>query len=341
MLERLPYFQDNSDFQITDRARNGVEALEILRTKKIDVVVTDIRMPMMDGIALLKIIQEEHLCGCTIFVSEYSDFEYAKQGILNGAFDYLLKPVDNAMVQASFERIRSYLNRQEQQSRAEQDPDQKTAEKFIFYLETGDTDGLLEYSKSMWGGDSPSGQSNEERILSIRRVLDLILQKKKERCPWLTDFLPEIDTILDNLERSIGFSEDPLAEVQEYLLLSAEVQRALRFPGSDPMIREIWFDAVTRTGQKLDLEQAAKRFHIATKYFSSKFKKDTGVNYSSLLQTCRMEKAKILLRYSTMRITEIAMELCYTDKEYFSRVFRNYTGVSPSQYRETHLKKRD
>ena len=102
---RMNYFKEHAEhIEIKYTAQNGEEALEILEKEQVDIVLTDIRMPIMDGIELLKIIKERKLCTCTILVSEYSDFVYAKEGIVNGAFDYIVKPVEE-------ENIRDVLNR--------------------------------------------------------------------------------------------------------------------------------------------------------------------------------------------------------------------------------------
>lgn len=62
---------------------------------KPELVLTDIRMPKMDGIQLLQEIRNNELEIKVIILSAYSDFEYARSAIVNGASDYLLKPIDD------------------------------------------------------------------------------------------------------------------------------------------------------------------------------------------------------------------------------------------------------
>ena len=108
-MKRLPYFKNNDVFTIQYEAQNGLEALEIIKKEKVDVVITDIRMPIIDGLELLKEIKDEQLCKCVILLSEYSDFEYAKKGLVYGAFDYIVKPVDDGKVSAVLERAQNFL----------------------------------------------------------------------------------------------------------------------------------------------------------------------------------------------------------------------------------------
>lgn len=73
--------------------RNGEEALEILRDKSIDVMFTDIRMPKMDGIQLVKETEKLKNRPDIVVISGYDDFNYAVEMLKHGANDYILKPV--------------------------------------------------------------------------------------------------------------------------------------------------------------------------------------------------------------------------------------------------------
>ncbi len=75
-------------------AENGIEALEILKAQHIDIVITDIRMPGMDGIGLIKAAREAGYGGEFIIISGYQDFEYAQSAIKFNVRSYLVKPVD-------------------------------------------------------------------------------------------------------------------------------------------------------------------------------------------------------------------------------------------------------
>ena len=68
--------------------------LELLEKEKFDLIFTDIRMPFVDGIEMLRTLSERGSLIPVIFASSYDEFEYAKEGLGLGAFVYLLKPVD-------------------------------------------------------------------------------------------------------------------------------------------------------------------------------------------------------------------------------------------------------
>jgi adenylate cyclase len=76
-------------------ARDGVEALEILSANgAVDLVVSDINMPRMDGLSLLKKLQEAEEKIATIIVSAYGDMANIRTAMNRGAFDFLMKPID-------------------------------------------------------------------------------------------------------------------------------------------------------------------------------------------------------------------------------------------------------
>jgi len=84
-------------------AGNGIEALRIMRQTRIQLVITDIRMPDMDGLALMARAKEERIQAEYLIISGYSDFAYAQQAIGLGAKGYLLKPVKREDLQTAVE----------------------------------------------------------------------------------------------------------------------------------------------------------------------------------------------------------------------------------------------
>jgi len=85
-------------------AANGIEALQLLREHSIQLVITDIRMPDMDGLTLMERTREERIKVDYLIISGYGDFAYAQRAIALGAKGYLLKPVKREDLQASVEK---------------------------------------------------------------------------------------------------------------------------------------------------------------------------------------------------------------------------------------------
>ncbi|TBL71163.1 helix-turn-helix domain-containing protein [Paenibacillus thalictri] len=90
--------------------------------------------------------------------------------------------------------------------------------------------------------------------------------------------------------------------------------------------------------QDITLESCAEQFRFHPVYLSRVFKKEVGTTFIDYLMNYRMNMAKIWLKDSDMKITEIAERLNYTNSTGFIRTFRKSTGMTPGQYREAHAK---
>ena len=90
---------------------NGLEAVEILQGEIIDVVLTDIRMPGLDGLGVAKFVHEQNLSTVVILLSGYSEFDYARKGIQYNVMEYLLKPSDPNEITASVKRAREQIDK--------------------------------------------------------------------------------------------------------------------------------------------------------------------------------------------------------------------------------------
>ncbi len=91
-------------FEISGTADNGEECLELVRNMEPDLLICDIRMPGLTGLELMETLKAEHTRTQVIFVSGYSEFEYAKKALDLGALGYLLKPVRPEILQETLEK---------------------------------------------------------------------------------------------------------------------------------------------------------------------------------------------------------------------------------------------
>lgn len=78
-------------YQVAGTAANGAEGYSIFRKTMPDIVITDIRMPVMDGLEMLKLIQNLNPAVSTVVLTSHEDFEYARQAMKRGASEYILK----------------------------------------------------------------------------------------------------------------------------------------------------------------------------------------------------------------------------------------------------------
>jgi len=83
----------------------------------------------------------------------------------------------------------------------------------------------------------------------------------------------------------------------------------------------------------ISLQTISEHVRLSPAYFSKLYKKETGESYIDYITRVRLEQAKKYLKESDMRISEIGTLVGYPNSQYFSTLFRKYTGISPAEYR--------
>ena len=111
-------------YEVTMEADNGEDALELITKEKPDLVITDIRMPVLDGLELIRETYEQmdRLQAPTfIIISGYNDFKYAQQAVRYGVHDFILKPIDKDEMTETLVNLNEKLRseRQERQRNEE------------------------------------------------------------------------------------------------------------------------------------------------------------------------------------------------------------------------------
>lgn len=115
------------DVEVLDSAQ---EALQRLEKQEYDTIVSDIKMPGMDGFALLAQVQTQHPETPVIFITGQSDHQLALRALRGGAYDYLLKPIDRDDFLAALQRAIST-----RQLRRQIEEQQRALERYAFSLE--------------------------------------------------------------------------------------------------------------------------------------------------------------------------------------------------------------
>lgn len=113
----LELFEGTAHLQLeVMKAYSGIEALEILSQHRIDIVVSDIMMPGIEGIELLQEIKSQWPACKVIFLTGYNDFHYAKSAITYGGFDYILKVESDEKIVQSVERAIEKIEEEQDQA---------------------------------------------------------------------------------------------------------------------------------------------------------------------------------------------------------------------------------
>jgi YesN/AraC family two-component response regulator len=223
----------NLPLQVVHECQNGLEALDWIKMNEVDLILTDIRMPVMDGLALVKELSTLNGAYEVIVISVHDEFQFVQQSMRSGVTDYLLKPIEENEIKVCLEK---------------------------WLIKKGN-----------------EGNTSKQMLA------------EKENLPLST-----IDRILDYIEKT------PL-------------------------------DQIT-------LKEAAETIHINPSYLSQLFKQQLNKKFVDYITELRIEESKRLLQNTTLRMSEIAERVGYSDLAYFSNNFKRIVGSSPSEYRNINSK---
>ena len=105
---------DDSGYTLAGEAPDGEIALPMIRDARPDILITDIRMPFMDGLELCRVVRRQMPWIGIIILSGYDEFEYARQAIGLGVREYLLKPITAAELRQVLDRVRESMEAEKQ-----------------------------------------------------------------------------------------------------------------------------------------------------------------------------------------------------------------------------------
>lgn len=104
-------------FSLVGEAANGQDALELAESLRPDVILTDIKMPFMDGLELCRILTDRLPAARFVVFSGFDAFEYAKQAIQMNVVEYILKPINADELSAVLRRLKDQLDRERAERR--------------------------------------------------------------------------------------------------------------------------------------------------------------------------------------------------------------------------------
>ena len=113
LRDKIPW--DQYGYRFVGEASDGEMALPLIRKTRPDLIITDIKMPFMDGLSLSRMVKDEFPKTKIVILSGYDDFEYARRAITIGVDQYVLKPVTRASLRTVLQEIREKIEREQQQ----------------------------------------------------------------------------------------------------------------------------------------------------------------------------------------------------------------------------------
>lgn len=143
-------------FVVAGEAANGLEALELIKQEVPDVVITDVKMPFMDGLELVDRLEDSYPAVKKVILSGYSEFNYVRDAMKHGAVDYLLKPVDDEELANLLKKLERDILREEDRRKNEINTKVKLQESLPLLKE--------EFIRKLIKGEPTSGGELKKRL---------------------------------------------------------------------------------------------------------------------------------------------------------------------------------
>ncbi|MFH5835487.1 response regulator [Proteiniclasticum sp. C24MP] len=315
----------SNQFQVVGEAENGLEAVKFVKEHDVDIVIMDIKMPKMTGLEASRLIREYNPRMGIIIVSAYNDFEFAQHAIQYSLDDYLLKPSRPEHIFEALERTVRKMHQYNEPAKNHKD-DIKTV--FLTFCRNGDYIRAKKYLRKMKNLQLDSYEKEKEvtRILleslltaaeyfgiDVEKNLQIKVKEKLTTSKTREQYFQILELIFEELFDVI-ISEKRVVHKEEMTYALHFIEKHLT--------------------NSLTLESAASYMNISTHYFSKLFKSEVGENFIDYVTAKKVERAKELIMDTDLPLNVLAFELGFNEANYFSKVFKKKTGVTPSQYRK-------
>lgn len=316
MKKLLPW--ESLGFRIIGEAENGRQALPLIRELTPDLVITDLKMPFCDGITLTGEIKQQLPRTEVIILTGYDEFDYARQAIRMGVFDFLLKPIAPEELQASLIRLQ-----QKRSVRGTPYPFEEESA-LLRAFESADGD-QASAALDRFFAQLQITRPNRDTLYNIIGKLSYeLIRSARQKLAVLTVPSPTLSPQADEAEL-----RDAL---EMYIRQCLQEQESLR---SSELVQRIIQYLEENYAQNITLSSLEDAFFFNASYISRVFKQKTGKNYSDYLLGIRLEHAKELLRNSSHSIAYISDTTGFGNSKYFSKIFKEKVGMQPVQYRKS------
>lgn len=337
-------------FEFVGEAGDGEYAYPLILKMEPDILITDIKMPFMDGLELSRLVKKALPKVKIIVLSGYNEFDYAKEAIKIGINDYLLKPVTSATLMDALKKVADTIIEEREKSRL-LERYFVSYEKYNEFLDKTDYSGvdrnLIEDFLKLGSYDecgmfieeyfAAVGENNYQSLL-LRQYMTMdiyycVQEFLKGLNVTVDDVPPELKDIT-RIPKAINSVESTIA----YLKSLFQFALGRRDETSSNRYGSVITDAKRYIGEhyglsEFSLNMIAAHIGISPSYFSSIFKQETGQSFVEYLTKVRIEKACELLRCTTLRTSEIGEKVGYNDPHYFSATFKKVMGTSPKEYK--------
>lgn len=329
---------------VAGEAGNGEEALQWLGRYYADLCITDVKMPVMDGLQLISELGARFPWMASIVVSSYDEFDYAKQSIELDAIDYILKPIAQAKLNRALDKtvgkLKASRMRQAGELFIKRLPHHRDVmRQWVEHVRTLRTESMpllivetLELLKQ-WVGDN------------------VYLLNPLAMC-WLQTVVEELHDaklsveLVEGEDVGLGEKSIELTDTRFYFRLCAvrrleegaqrlmQSMLAARNEMDSRLIAELKAYIAGRLDGKLSVQELADYAGVSRSHLAGVFKLETGYTVNQYMMEEKMRRARDLLLHTSLKSYEIAAQVGYDDIVYFAQLFKKHYGLAPMEYKK-------
>ncbi len=346
--------------EIAGCVQNGLEAIAFLKKEKVDLIVTDIRMPRCDGLELLERTKNEGLSDAYfIMMSGFDEFGYAQKALRFGCVDYIVKPVDKDELLAAVRKacqldakVKEEEERISELEHAAQDQHSITSlvgtydsdsgqsmtivckenmDRIAAAVEENDKNEITKQVKAFFNETKGKGISKESIDFNIAYLLFQLIHIATEQDDEVNQ--EEIMKFIGDSSFEEGRIEGNSEYFLSFCLEYAEYIAQLRGRAAQGVLRDVEKEIHARYAENISLREMSRKFFINSAYLGQIFKKKYGKSFKHYLTDVRIHEAAKMLSGTDKKIILIAEEVGYKDSDYFVQKFIDRMGCTPSKYR--------
>lgn len=333
-------------------AKNGREALLLLTDNHVDILLSDIQMPFLNGIDLVSQVKEKNPDIEVLFFSGYDDFSYVKAALSLKAVNYILKPVDPD----EFHKLLTEIVDRLDSRKIEFSKSEKYIEEHFHDIAHNmpmknpspasideDTNLLLHDIESSIKMKQAAHLSEQVHTLFdkythipelshiyIRHVCTTLLKMLISALPVQTD--EDMQNAVKEIYSFRRFS-DIIKMIEHYLDLVINIFEQEQ-NSSNYAIYQVEQYIRLHYPEDITLNSLADLVYLNPNYLSNVFAQVTGCTLNRYIKQIRMEKAQELLLNTNMKVSDISQAVGYPNTSYFCKSFQKMFGATPERFRQ-------
>jgi len=337
------------DLEVVGEASDGEFGYEIIKRTNPDIVISDVCMPRLSGLELIKTIKDNGFNCLIIMISGYDDFAYVQNAIRLGVKDYILKPIKPETLNNQLQSCVNQIKNKRKESNIGFDLNFVSVDfsKYIDYRIRELNEALI-------------AKSND-KIIKEFNILENEIQKKFPKIIRHDFIIYFYYRLLNNLQNYIINSGYKYNQIFSSKFTSFVFGDDTKFIRMLTYLKELYIETNEKLNElkkyrnKLDiskikeyiennylneisLEKTADIFSISKEYLSKLFSDEYKISYSKYVTKLKMEKAMSLVLDLNNPLKDIPEASGYLDTAHFYKTFKRYYTKTPSDIRST-LKK--